>query len=209
MGLCMRTHESLADDVSALEVLKGAVQIPSGDKLSSKSDLSIESQAPLAVHRFLSMRPNVRDQRRRAVGAPLALSASGVTTSAERCIALLALIAPTLDFKVHMVVLIVPHPRCAFHEGYLRLDVVTAACSEQLRQVCGIKDYTADSDARGFRTRGKGVEMLSHRFEIDPEAFVFRLGVKFDGVTEFIGDASRKWHGCTTRIQNWNHEVHG
>jgi hypothetical protein len=42
--------------------------------------------------------PNVRDQRRRAVGAPLAESnpkeplavlASGVTTSAERCIALL------------------------------------------------------------------------------------------------------------------------
>jgi len=42
--------------------------------------------------------PNVRDQRRRAVGAPLAklaverplaVLASGVTTSAERCIALL------------------------------------------------------------------------------------------------------------------------
>jgi hypothetical protein len=32
---------------------------------------------------------NVRDQRRRAVGAPLALVASGVTISAERCIALL------------------------------------------------------------------------------------------------------------------------
>jgi hypothetical protein len=31
--------------------------------------------------------PNARDQRRRAVGAPLALVASGVTTSAERCIA--------------------------------------------------------------------------------------------------------------------------
>jgi hypothetical protein len=30
---------------------------------------------------------NVRDQRWRAVGAPLALVASGVTTSAERCIA--------------------------------------------------------------------------------------------------------------------------
>jgi len=35
------------------------------------------------------MPPNARDQRRRAVGAPLALVASGVTTSAERCIALL------------------------------------------------------------------------------------------------------------------------
>jgi hypothetical protein len=33
------------------------------------------------------MMPNARDQRRRAVGAPLALVASGVTTSAERCIA--------------------------------------------------------------------------------------------------------------------------
>jgi hypothetical protein len=42
------------------------------------------------------MRSNVRDQRRRAVGAPLAertrkeplaLGASGVTTSADRCIA--------------------------------------------------------------------------------------------------------------------------
>ena len=33
------------------------------------------------------MRPNARDQRRRAVGAPLALVASGVTTSADRCIA--------------------------------------------------------------------------------------------------------------------------
>jgi len=42
------------------------------------------------------MTPNVRDQRRRAVGAPLAQVAvgvpladfaSGVTTSAERCIA--------------------------------------------------------------------------------------------------------------------------
>jgi hypothetical protein len=41
------------------------------------------------------MMPNVRDQRRRAVGAPLArvavefplaVPASGVTTSAERCI---------------------------------------------------------------------------------------------------------------------------
>src|ERR1700752_5208860 len=33
------------------------------------------------------MTPNVRDQRRRAVGAPLGRGASGVTTSAERCIA--------------------------------------------------------------------------------------------------------------------------
>jgi len=33
------------------------------------------------------MPPNARDQRRRVVGAPLALIASGVTTSAERCIA--------------------------------------------------------------------------------------------------------------------------
>jgi hypothetical protein len=32
--------------------------------------------------------PNVRDQRWRAVGAPIALVASGVTTRAERCIAL-------------------------------------------------------------------------------------------------------------------------
>ncbi len=31
---------------------------------------------------------NVRDQRRRAVGTPLAIPASGVTTSADRCIAL-------------------------------------------------------------------------------------------------------------------------
>ena len=33
--------------------------------------------------------PNVRDQRRRAVGAPLGRDASGVTTSVERWIALL------------------------------------------------------------------------------------------------------------------------
>ena len=46
------------------------------------------------------MRPNVRVERRRAVGAPLAdrnlwmalaVLASGVTTSAERCIALLGI----------------------------------------------------------------------------------------------------------------------
>jgi len=44
----------------------------------------------------LAMRPNVRDQRRRTVGAPLAgralgellaLCASGVTTRGDRCIA--------------------------------------------------------------------------------------------------------------------------
>jgi hypothetical protein len=44
----------------------------------------------------MQMRPNVRDQRRRAVGAPLAertseellaVPASGVTTRADRCIA--------------------------------------------------------------------------------------------------------------------------
>jgi hypothetical protein len=33
------------------------------------------------------MMPNVRDQRRRALGAPLSLIASAVTISAERCIA--------------------------------------------------------------------------------------------------------------------------
>jgi hypothetical protein len=45
---------------------------------------------------ILRMTPNVRDQRRRAVGTPLAepdhweqlaVPASGVTTSADRCIA--------------------------------------------------------------------------------------------------------------------------
>jgi hypothetical protein len=52
------------------------------------------------------MKPNVRDQRRRAVGAPLAreslweplaVPASGVTTSDDRCIALLGNRAAKLD----------------------------------------------------------------------------------------------------------------
>ncbi len=81
--------------------------------------------------------PNVRDQRRRAVGAPLAdrilcdplaVSASGVTTSADRCIALLALIAPTRQGEVHMVMLVVAHPGRTFHERNVRLDVRTAGC---------------------------------------------------------------------------------
>jgi hypothetical protein len=33
------------------------------------------------------MTPNVRDQRRRVVGAPLGRDASGVTTRDDRCIA--------------------------------------------------------------------------------------------------------------------------
>jgi len=50
------------------------------------------------------VKPNVRDQRRRAVGAPLAnrnfwiplaASASGVTTRAERCIASLDVTTPS------------------------------------------------------------------------------------------------------------------
>jgi len=36
---------------------------------------------------ILLVTSNVRDQRRRAVGAPLAPVAGGVTTRAERCIA--------------------------------------------------------------------------------------------------------------------------
>jgi hypothetical protein len=41
----------------------------------------------LETARGIAVNSNARDQRRRAVGAPLALVASGVTTSAERCIA--------------------------------------------------------------------------------------------------------------------------
>ena len=58
MGLSMGTHEGLADDVSALQVLKSALQLPNGNELPTKSDLSVESLVPLGVHLFQSMRPN-------------------------------------------------------------------------------------------------------------------------------------------------------
>ena len=51
------------------------------------------------------VKSNACDQRRRAVGAPLALVASGVMTSAERCIAWLDNLAVDIfavaDFEDH------------------------------------------------------------------------------------------------------------
>jgi hypothetical protein len=58
----MRANEGLADNVSPLQVLKGALQIPTGNELPAKSDFSVECQALSGVHLFLSMRPNVRVQ---------------------------------------------------------------------------------------------------------------------------------------------------
>jgi hypothetical protein len=53
-------------------------------------DPGISKVVDVSIYQVLTQQavtPNARDQRRRAVGAPLALVASGVTTSAERCIA--------------------------------------------------------------------------------------------------------------------------
>jgi hypothetical protein len=56
----------------------------------------MEGRSRRAAKALFIVMPNARDQRRRAVGAPLAdlslwvalaVPASGVTTSAERCIA--------------------------------------------------------------------------------------------------------------------------
>jgi len=56
----MGAHEGLANDVSPLQVLKGALQIPNGNEMSTKSDLSVESLAPFGVHLSRSMRPNAK-----------------------------------------------------------------------------------------------------------------------------------------------------
>lgn len=50
MRLRMGAHEGLSDDVGALQVSKGAVQIASGDELSAKSDLLVESPVPFGAH---------------------------------------------------------------------------------------------------------------------------------------------------------------
>jgi hypothetical protein len=80
MGLRMGVHEGLADDVSALQVLKGALQIPSDNELSTKSDLSVESLAPLGVHLSLSMRPNTQFS-----GEGRAISPSRTSSAATGC----------------------------------------------------------------------------------------------------------------------------
>src|SRR5687768_4899341 len=49
--LRMCAHESLADDMSALQVSKGALGIPRENELAAASDLSVECQALTSVHR--------------------------------------------------------------------------------------------------------------------------------------------------------------
>ena len=57
---------------------KSQIEAPNGIQCG----ISLNNSATLIM-----LVSNARDQRRRAVGAPLALVASGVTTSADRCIA--------------------------------------------------------------------------------------------------------------------------
>jgi hypothetical protein len=99
-------------DVARLAIIEAVVnasQMSAGKNLSGSPHI----EPPLAKQRFSLLRvagnahvlsvatinanvkpltairlpSNVRDQRRRAVGAPLALDASGVTTRDDRCIA--------------------------------------------------------------------------------------------------------------------------
>jgi hypothetical protein len=46
----MGSHGGLADYVGALQVLKSAVEISSGNELPAKGDFAVETEATLRVH---------------------------------------------------------------------------------------------------------------------------------------------------------------
>jgi hypothetical protein len=74
----MCAHRGLADDVSALKVLKSASKIASVHEFSATGNFTVECPAPLNIHDIPSMRPNVRAERaaRGAASAPQARKSS-------------------------------------------------------------------------------------------------------------------------------------
>jgi len=111
--------------------------------------------------------------------------------------------------KIHMIMLIVAHPRLALHKLYSRAHLFAAGGVEERVAEFGREDHAVDLEPVCARRAVEGEQVGGDGVEVDAEFFALAGGVKFDGIAEFRPRPGGVVCGFAGVIEHRDHEVDG